>query len=449
MTGGALYVDDTAQRAAHAGDLAGLLALRPRAHHVARRRQGPRRARGGGRPHGRGHPGREQRRHRAARRAAVREGRSPLSRARSSLSSSATRSRNAGGPPRWWRWTTSLCRRFSVSPRRSRGAATSPSARAAQGRLRRRARGGAAAARGRVRIGRPGAFLPRDACRLGRAGERRHVFVGSSTQHPSEIQTIVAEVLGVPRNMVVVQAPRMGGGFGGKEVQGNAFAALVALAAAADREGRADAARPRPRHDDHRQAPSFPFLVLGRLRRGGRLLAARVELVSDGGWSLDLSQPIMDRALFHLDNVYYIPAVDFSGRVRERTTTSHTAFRGFGGPQAMLVIEEIVDRVARRLGLPPENVRAREPLPRHRRDEHDPLRPGDRRQPAERDVGASPGAGGLRRRGAAPSTRGTQSTPASSAASPSPRKNSGSPSPGPRTTRAGPWSSSTRTAASR
>jgi len=83
-----------------------------------------------------------------------------------------------------------------------------------------------------------------------------------------------------------------------------------------------------------------------------------VVLVSDGGWSLDLSQPILDRALFHLDNVYYIPAVDFSGRVARTNSTSHTAFRGFGGPQAMLVMEEIVDRVARRLGLAPERVRA-------------------------------------------------------------------------------------------
>ncbi|MDP2138108.1 MAG: molybdopterin-dependent oxidoreductase, partial [Candidatus Didemnitutus sp.] len=91
----------------------------------------------------------------------------------------------------------------------------------------------------------------------------------------------------------------------------------------------------------------------------GRILAAQVELVSDGGWSLDLSQPIVDRALFHLDNSYYLPAVHFTGRVAKTNTTSHTAFRGFGGPQGMLVMEEIMDRVARRLGLPPEVVRER------------------------------------------------------------------------------------------
>ncbi len=93
--------------------------------------------------------------------------------------------------------------------------------------------------------------------------------------------------------------------------------------------------------------------------RDGLLLGAQVELVSDGGWSLDLSQPILDRALFHLDNAYYIPAVDFTGRIAKTNVTSHTAFRGFGGPQGIIVIEEIIDRVARRLGLPPEVVRQR------------------------------------------------------------------------------------------
>src|SRR5205085_1910686 len=86
----------------------------------------------------------------------------------------------------------------------------------------------------------------------------------------------------------------------------------------------------------------------------GKLLAARVFLVADGGWSLDLSESICDRGLFHLDNAYYIPAVEFTGRVAKTNVTSHTAFRGFGGPQGMVVIEEILDRIARRLGLPPE-----------------------------------------------------------------------------------------------
>jgi xanthine dehydrogenase molybdopterin-binding subunit B len=91
----------------------------------------------------------------------------------------------------------------------------------------------------------------------------------------------------------------------------------------------------------------------------GQLLAARVRLYSDGGWAQDLSQAVTDRALFHLDNAYYIPAVEFRGQVAKTNLSSNTAFRGFGGPQGMLVIEEIMDRIARTLGLPPEIVRER------------------------------------------------------------------------------------------
>jgi len=191
------------------------------------------------------------------------------------------------------------------------------------------------------------------------AGEDGTVLVNSSTQHPSEIQAIVAEVLHVARHQVVVQAPRMGGGFGGKETQGNAFAALVALAAVkTGRAVRVQLDRDRDMQLTGKRHPFHAKFSIGH-DRDGRLLAAQVELVSDGGWSLDLSQPILDRALFHLDNAYYIPAVDFRGRVAKTNVTSHTAFRGFGGPQGMLVIEEIIDRIARRLGLPPETVRER------------------------------------------------------------------------------------------
>ena len=190
-------------------------------------------------------------------------------------------------------------------------------------------------------------------------GDEGDVTIASSTQHPSEIQAIVSEVLALPRNKIVVRAPRMGGGFGGKETQGNTPAALVALAALKtgkpvrvqfDRD--VDMALTGKRHPFRAE---FEVGFDGE----GRLLAAKVYLVSDGGWSLDLSQPVLDRALFHLDNAYYIPAVRFSGRVAKTNVASNTAFRGFGGPQGMLVIEEIVDRVARTLGLRPEVVRER------------------------------------------------------------------------------------------
>jgi xanthine dehydrogenase molybdopterin binding subunit len=104
-----------------------------------------------------------------------------------------------------------------------------------------------------------------------------------------------------------------------------------------------------------------PFLARFRVGfdAGGVLRAARIHLWSNGGWAMDLSQAITDRALFHLDNSCFIPAAEFRGQVARTNLSSNTAFRGFGGPQGMLIIEEILDRVARRLGLPPETVRER------------------------------------------------------------------------------------------
>lgn len=190
------------------------------------------------------------------------------------------------------------------------------------------------------------------------AGEEGTMLVHSSTQHPSEIQNIVAEVLHVARHKVVVQSPRMGGGFGGKETQGNGPAAIVALAAL--KTGRPVRWQLDRDVDLTLTGKRHPFWAKFKVGYdgAGRLLASQVELVADGGWSMDLSQAICDRALFHLDNAYYIPAVRFTGRIAKTNVTSHTAFRGFGGPQGMLVVEEIVARIAGRLGLPPEVVRA-------------------------------------------------------------------------------------------
>ena len=191
------------------------------------------------------------------------------------------------------------------------------------------------------------------------AGDDSDIFVCSSTQHPSEIQAVVSHVLHLPRSKVVVQSPRMGGGFGGKETQGNAFAALVALAAwRTKRPVRVQLDRD---VDMGLTGKRHPFLARYSAGFGddGRVLGVSVSLVSDGGYALDLSESILDRALFHLDNSYYLPAVRFEGRVAKTNVVSHTAFRGFGGPQGMLVIEEIMDRIARALGLPPETVRER------------------------------------------------------------------------------------------
>ena len=188
-------------------------------------------------------------------------------------------------------------------------------------------------------------------------GEDGSVFVVSSTQHPSEVQAVVAHVLHLPANRVVVETQRMGGAFGGKETQAATPAALAALAA----RHTGQAVRVRWNRDQDMMLTGHRHPFLARFKVGfnehGRLLAARVQLYSNGGWSQDLSQAVTDRALFHLDNAYYIPAVEFRGQVARTNLSSNTAFRGFGGPQGMLVMEEIIDRIARRLGLAPERVR--------------------------------------------------------------------------------------------
>ena len=185
------------------------------------------------------------------------------------------------------------------------------------------------------------------------------VFIRSSTQHPSETQTIVAEVLGCSRNQVVIECPRMGGGFGGKETQANPFAAICALAAL--RTGQPVTMQLDRDHDMETTGKRHPFYAEYKVgyHPDGTLHAADIRVFSDGGWSLDLSQPVNDRALFHLDNAYYIPNVRFEGRVCRTNVTSHTAFRGFGGPQGVIVIEEILGRIATELDLPAEDIRSK------------------------------------------------------------------------------------------
>ncbi|MHC4830252.1 MAG: xanthine dehydrogenase molybdopterin binding subunit, partial [Planctomycetota bacterium] len=194
-------------------------------------------------------------------------------------------------------------------------------------------------------------------------GEDGSITVFSSTQHPSEIQAVVARVLKVARHQVVCESPRMGGGFGGKETQGNAWAAIAALAAS--RTGRPVRMRLARHHDMTLTGKRHPFLANFEVGFDdqGHLLALKAELFSNGGWCLDLSESIMDRALFHIDNAYSLPNVQVIGRVCRTNRVSNTAFRGFGGPQGMLVTEEVVDRVARHLSLPPEVVRERNLYP--------------------------------------------------------------------------------------
>ncbi len=186
-----------------------------------------------------------------------------------------------------------------------------------------------------------------------------HYQVYASTQHPTETQIIVARVLGVAANQVVVTCLRMGGGFGGKESQANPFAAAAAIAA--HKTGRPARIKLERAHDMMLTGKRHGFLGHYQVgfNREGKILALDVDLYADGGWSLDLSPPVLLRAMLHVDNAYYLPHVTVRGHVVKTNKASNTAFRGFGGPQGMVVIEEIIDRIARSLDLPPEVVRER------------------------------------------------------------------------------------------
>jgi xanthine dehydrogenase large subunit len=194
---------------------------------------------------------------------------------------------------------------------------------------------------------------------LAHIDEAGTVVVHASTQHPSETQEVVAHVLNVPRNQVVVQCIRMGGGFGGKEVQANPYASVAALGAKLT--GRPVRVRLNRQQDLTLTGKRHPFYARFKVgyTEDGLLLALQMELYSDGGWSRDLSEPVLARAVCHSDNAYYIPHMDVLGKVCQTHKTSQTAFRGFGGPQGMVCIEEVVDRVARSLGLSPDVVRER------------------------------------------------------------------------------------------
>ncbi|MCU1434722.1 MAG: xanthine dehydrogenase [Pseudarthrobacter sp.] len=185
------------------------------------------------------------------------------------------------------------------------------------------------------------------------------VFVQCSTQHPTETQEIVAHVLGLSSHQVTVQCLRMGGGFGGKEMQPHGFAAVAALGASLT--GRPVRLRLNRTQDITLTGKRHPFHA--RWEAGfdhdGRIQALKATLTSDGGWSLDLSEPVLARAVCHIDNAYFIPNFEVHGRIAKTNKTSQTAFRGFGGPQGMLVMEDLLGRCAPLLGLEPGELRRR------------------------------------------------------------------------------------------
>ncbi|MFI9507971.1 xanthine dehydrogenase molybdopterin binding subunit [Nocardia sp. NPDC052566] len=196
-------------------------------------------------------------------------------------------------------------------------------------------------------------------CALAQIDEAGQIFIQSSTQHPSETQEIVAHVLGLHSHEITVQCLRMGGGFGGKEMQPHGFAAIAALGAKLT--GRPVRLRLNRTQDLTMSGKRHGFHATWKIGfdADGHIQALDATLTADGGWSLDLSEPVLARALCHIDNIYWLPHVHVAGRIAKTNKVSNTAFRGFGGPQGMLVMEDILGRCAPLLGLDPIELRRR------------------------------------------------------------------------------------------
>ncbi len=210
---------------------------------------------------------------------------------------------------------------------------------------------------GQIEIGGQEHFYLEGQAALALPQEGGDMIVHSSSQHPSEIQHKVAHALGLPMHGVRVEVRRMGGGFGGKESQGNHLA--IACAIAATETGHPCKMR-YDRDDD--------FLITGK--RHDFRITYRVGVAEDGriagidftqyarcGWSMDLSLPVADRAMLHADNAYLLPAARITSHRLKTNTQSATAFRGFGGPQGMVGIERVMDHIAHHLGRDPLEVR--------------------------------------------------------------------------------------------
>ncbi|MBX3530457.1 MAG: xanthine dehydrogenase molybdopterin binding subunit [Rhizobiaceae bacterium] len=213
--------------------------------------------------------------------------------------------------------------------------------------------------KGRMRVGGQDHFYLEGQIAMALPGEDRDVTVYSSTQHPSEVQHMVAHALGVPSHAVTVEIRRMGGGFGGKETQGNQFAAIAAIAA--KRLGRAIKIRPDRDDDMTATGKRHDFVVDYEVGfdGDGNILGVDYVYAARCGFSSDLSGPVTDRALFHCDNAYFLPAVRAQSAPLYTNTVSNTAFRGFGGPQGMVGMERVIDEVAFATGLDPLEVRKR------------------------------------------------------------------------------------------
>ncbi|MDO6839231.1 xanthine dehydrogenase molybdopterin binding subunit [Paraglaciecola chathamensis] len=187
--------------------------------------------------------------------------------------------------------------------------------------------------------------------------EEDRVLVYTSSQHPSEVQKLIAEVLGCKLNKVVVDMRRMGGGFGGKETQAAQWACIAALLA---KRNQCAVKLRLPRMQDMiatgKRHPFENSYQVG-FNQDGLITAAAIDINGNCGHSPDLSDAIVDRAMFHCDNGYYLENVNVAGHRCRTNQVSHTAYRGFGGPQGMIMAEVMMDAIARKVGKDPLTVR--------------------------------------------------------------------------------------------
>jgi xanthine dehydrogenase large subunit len=189
--------------------------------------------------------------------------------------------------------------------------------------------------------------------------EQHQWVVHSSTQHPGEVQHWVAHALGIDNHAVRVECRRMGGGFGGKETQAGHLAVWAALAA---NKFKAPVKLRLDRDDDFMvtgKRHPFAYKYTAGFDDTGRLTALQLMMAANCGFSADLSGPVADRAVFHSDNAYYLQDVDITSYRCKTNTQSHTAFRGFGGPQGVILIETIMGDIARTLKMDALDVRMR------------------------------------------------------------------------------------------
>ncbi|WP_170408953.1 xanthine dehydrogenase molybdopterin binding subunit [Ruegeria arenilitoris] len=197
--------------------------------------------------------------------------------------------------------------------------------------------------------------------------EGADMLVHSSTQHPTEIQHKVADALGVPMHAVRVETRRMGGGFGGKESQGNALAVACAIAARVTGK----ACKMRYDRDDDMvitgKRHAFRISYRAGFDEHGHIQGVSFLQYAICGWAQDLSLPVADRAMLHSDNAYLLPNARIESHRLKTNTQSATAYRGFGGPQGMIAIERVMDHAAYELGLDPVELR--------RRNYYDPAHP--------------------------------------------------------------------------